>query len=383
MSSALAEFGNPSSVHSFGRAARRVVEDARRKVAALVAARPDDVVFTSGGTEANNLALRGSGRRRTLATAIEHPSVLEAADGIESVPVDGNGIVDLEALARTLEGADTPAIVSVMLANNETGVVLPVAEAARIAHRNGALFHCDAVQAAGRIALSMEALGADMLTLSAHKMGGPKGVGALIVSDRVQLHPIICGGGQERGRRSGTENLPGIAGFGAAAEVAAAGVDTAWAMASLRDRLEDLILRDVPQARIIGAGVQRLPKYVLCRAAGYLRRDPDHGARSGRFRGQCRLGVLLGQSEGEPRAAGHGPRRRDRRMCDPRQPRVRQRGGRNRRVRYGLRRFRRSGRHFGGIAGPTLQRPTPVGVRQSGPICICFSLEIRTELYMF
>jgi cysteine desulfurase len=259
MSSALAEFGNPSSVHSFGRAARRVVEDARRKVAALVAARPDDVVFTSGGTEANNLALRGSGRRRTLATAIEHPSVLEAADGIESVPVDGNGIVDLEALARTLEGADTPAIVSVMLANNETGVVLPVAEAARIAHRNGALFHCDAVQAAGRIALSMEALGADMLTLSAHKMGGPKGVGALIVSDRVQLHPIICGGGQERGRRSGTENLPGIAGFGAAAEVAAAGVDTAWAMASLRDRLEDLILRDVPQARIIGAGVQRLP----------------------------------------------------------------------------------------------------------------------------
>jgi cysteine desulfurase len=226
MSSALAEFGNPSSVHSFGRAARRVVEDARRKVAALVAARPDDVVFTSGGTEANNLALRGSGRRRTLATAIEHPSVLEAADGIESVPVDGNGIVDLEALARTLEGADTPAIVSVMLANNETGVVLPVAEAARIAHRNGALFHCDAVQAAGRIALSMEALGADMLTLSAHKMGGPKGVGALIVSDRVQLHPIICGGGQERGRRSGTENLPGIAGFGAAAEVAAAGEST-------------------------------------------------------------------------------------------------------------------------------------------------------------
>jgi cysteine desulfurase len=345
MSSALAEFGNPSSVHSFGRAARRVVEDARRKVAALVAARPDDVVFTSGGTEANNLALRGSGRRRTLATAIEHPSVLEAADGIESVPVDGNGIVDLEALARTLEGADTPAIVSVMLANNETGVVLPVAEAARIAHRNGALFHCDAVQAAGRIALSMEALGADMLTLSAHKMGGPKGVGALIVSDRVQLHPIICGGGQERGRRSGTENLPGIAGFGAAAEVAAAGVDTAWAMASLRDRLEDLILRDVPQARIIGAGVQRLPN-----------RDAGHGARPFRFRGQCRLGVFFGQGEGQPRAAGHGPCRRHRRLCHSRQP-----GRGQRRVGYRcvccrLRRIRVPRGNVGGIIGQIFQR---------------------------
>ncbi len=259
MSSALAEYGNPSSVHSFGRAARRVVEDARGRVAALVAARPDDVVFTSGGTEANNLALRGAGAGRILASAIEHPSVLESADTIETVPVDGNGIVDLEALARALESADTPAVVSVMLANNETGVVLPVAEAARIAHRNGALFHCDAVQAAGRIRLDMDGLGVDMLTLSAHKMGGPKGAGALIVSDRVQLHPVIRGGGQERGRRSGTENLPGIAGFGAAAEVAASGLGTSRAIASLRDRLESLVLSEVPNARVVGAGAERLP----------------------------------------------------------------------------------------------------------------------------
>jgi cysteine desulfurase len=259
MVSAFAQYGNPSSVHSFGRAARRIVEDARRQVAALVSGRTDDVIFTSGGTEANNLALRGCGCGRILVSAIEHPSVLEAADDIETVPVDGDGIVDLDALARMLECGGAPAIVSVMLANNETGVVLPVAEAARIAHRKGALIHCDAVQAAGRSRLDMDALGVDMLTLSAHKMGGPKGVGALVVCDRIHLNPIIRGGGQERGRRSGTENLPGIAGFGAAADVAADEVDAAQAAASLRDRLEDRILRDVPWARIVGAGVRRLP----------------------------------------------------------------------------------------------------------------------------
>lgn len=259
MSSVLAAYGNPSSVHSFGRAARRIVEDARRQITKLVSARPDDIVFTSGGTEANNLALRGCGRPRMLASAVEHPSVLEAADGIEAAPVDGDGIVDLEALAQMLERGDAPAVVSVMLANNETGIVLPVAEAARIAHRKGALMHCDAVQAAGRLPLDMDALGVDMLTLSAHKMGGPKGVGALVVSGRIHLDPVIRGGGQERGRRSGTENLSGIAGFGAAADVAADEIDTVQATAGLRDRLEDRILHNVPEARIVGAGIRRLP----------------------------------------------------------------------------------------------------------------------------
>jgi len=259
MSSASSPYGNPSSVHSFGRAARRIVEDARRQVAALAGADPEHIVFTSGGTEANNLALRGAGRARILVSAVEHPSVLEAADEIESVPVDANGIVDLAALARMLESDDRPAVVSVMLANNETGVILPVAEAAHIAHRKGALVHCDAVQAAGRLPLDMSALGVDMLTLSAHKLGGPKGVGALAVSGRIRLNPIIRGGGQERGRRSGTENIPGIAGFGVAAELAAAEIDAVHAAASLRDRLEDRILREVPWARIVGAGVRRLP----------------------------------------------------------------------------------------------------------------------------
>jgi cysteine desulfurase len=256
---ALAQCGNPSSVHSYGRAARRIVEHARRQVATLVSARPDAIVFTSGGTEANNLALRGCGFGRVLASAVEHPSVLEVLDGIETVPVDEDGIVDLDSLARMLERDGEQTVVSVMLANNETGVILPVAEAARIAHQRGALIHCDAVQAAGRLRLDMDALGVDMLTLSAHKMGGPKGMGALVVSDRMHLNPIIRGGGQERGRRSGTENVPGIAGFGAAADAAVDEIDAAQAASSLRDRLEDRILRDVPRAQVVGAGVRRLP----------------------------------------------------------------------------------------------------------------------------
>ena len=259
MSDALGEIGNPSSVHSFGRAARRVVEDARRQVAAPAAVPPGNIVFTSGGTEANNLALRGCGRQRILVSAVEHPSVLEAADEIETVPVDGDGIVDLEALARLLQAGDAPAIVSVMLANNETGAIQPVAEAAALAHERGALFHCDAVQAAGRLPLDFTALGVDMMTLSAHKMGGPKGAGALVVADPVHLQALIRGGGQERGRRSGTENLPGIAGFGAAAELAAKGMEEAGGLAGLRDRLEDGILHEVPTARIVGAGAERLP----------------------------------------------------------------------------------------------------------------------------
>ncbi len=255
---ALAHLGNPSSVHSFGRAARRFLEDAREQVAALVSARSADVIFTSGGTEANNLALRGCGRPRILASAVEHPSVLEAADGIETVPVDANGIIDLDALAQMLERDDRPAVVSIMLANNETGVIQPVSEAAQIAHRSGALVHCDAVQGAGRVRMDMDALGVDLLTLSGHKLGGPKGVGALVATDAVKLNPIIRGGGQERRRRSGTENLSGIAGFGAAALVAAEETGAATAIARLRDRLEDRIGHLVPGARIIGAGVDRL-----------------------------------------------------------------------------------------------------------------------------
>ena len=259
VASALSECGNPSSVHSFGRAARRLIEDARGQVAALVAAPPESIVFTAGGTEANNLALRGCGRRRILASAVEHPSVLEAAAGIEAIPVDGEGIADAEALAAMLAQSDAPAIVSVMLANNETGVIQKVAEMAALAHGKGALVHCDAAQAAGRLPLDFAALGVDMLTLSAHKMGGPKGAGALIVADGIGLQGLVRGGGQERGRRSGTENTAGIAGFGAAAELAATAIEEARGLASLRDGVEVRILSEIPEARVVGAGAERLP----------------------------------------------------------------------------------------------------------------------------
>lgn len=268
MVEALAEGGNPSSVHGPGRQARRRVEEARTRVAALVGAAPDRVVFTSGGTEANALALAGSGRRRLLVSAVEHASLLENAPALENgwgagrIPVDGDGIVDLAALTAMLAADGTPALVSVMLANNETGVVQPVAEAARIAHAAGALFHCDAAQGAGRMAVSLEVLGADLLSLSAHKLGGPMGSGALVLADDLELTPALRGGGQERRRRAGTENVPGIVGFGMAAMLAARDVDdgqTILELVKMREWLERRALARVPGAVVIGASVPRLP----------------------------------------------------------------------------------------------------------------------------
>lgn len=261
VAAALRAGGNPSSVHGPGRAARRTVEDARDRVAALVGARPAEVVFTSGGTEANALALSGSGVDGFLVSAIEHDSVLHNAPRAMPIPVDDHGVVDLAALERLLGAAPAGGtLVSVMLANNETGVIQPVAEAAALARGRGARVHCDAVQAAGKIAIDMGALGVDMLTLSAHKLGGPQGAGALVLRDGMALTPILRGGGQERGRRAGTENVPGIAGFGAAA--AAAGADLvageAARVAALRDRLEDSVRHFAPRAVIYGAGVARL-----------------------------------------------------------------------------------------------------------------------------
>jgi cysteine desulfurase len=258
VSHALSEWGNPSSVHSHGRAARRIVEEARRRVAGLAGVGSAMVVFTSGGTEANNLALRGGGRARILVSAVEHPSVLEAADNIEVIAVDADGVVDLDVLQAMLRGGEG-AVVSIMLANNETGVIQPVAQAAAIAHEAGALFHCDAVQGAGKLPLDFQALDIDMLTLSAHKIGGPKGAGALVVAGHVQLAPIMRGGGQERGRRNGTENVPGIAGFGAAAEQAEAEVSSAGNLAALRDMLEERVLAEIPGVRIVAGQAGRLP----------------------------------------------------------------------------------------------------------------------------
>jgi cysteine desulfurase len=251
---ALALGGNPSSVHRKGRAARQLVERGRAAVAALISASPDGIVFTSGGTEANHLALLGSGRARVLVSAVEHSSVLQAVPDAERIPVEGNGIVDGAALAALLAADERPALVSVMLANNETGVIQPVRVLAEIAHAHGALFHCDAVQAAGKIPLSMPELGADLLTLSAHKIGGPAGIGALVMAPGIEVMPLQRGGGQERNRRAGTENLAGIAGFAAAVD--ASDPAECERVRDLRDRLEAAL---PPDAIVIGAAARRLP----------------------------------------------------------------------------------------------------------------------------
>lgn len=256
--------GNPSSVHGPGRQARAAMDRARASVASLVHVKPSQVVFTSGGTEADVLALTGTGRRRILISAIEHDAVRRAAPADAGIiPVGPDGVIDLAALERMLEEAAEPALLSIMAANNETGVIQPIEDIARIAQAHGALFHCDAVQWAGRLPLDMTGLGIDLLTLSAHKIGGPKGVGALVLREGLGIAPLILGGGQESRRRGGTENLPGIVGFGAAAEAAARRMAAeAASMTALRQRLEDGIRAQVPGAVIFGADARRLPNTV-------------------------------------------------------------------------------------------------------------------------
>ena len=256
---ALAEGGNASSVHGAGRQARQAVEEAREHVAGLVGASPAEVVFTSGGTEANNLVLRGTACQIVLASGVEHLSVLDAADNIELLAVDSNGFIDLVALEARLAEIDGPALVSVMLANNETGVIEPVAEVARIAKKYGAWVHTDAIQALGKIAIDRAALGVDFMSLSAHKIGGPQGVGALIINQEVPLASLIRGGGQERSRRAGTENVPGIVGFGAAAKLVANEFDQMKEIKSLRDQIEGSIQAIAPAAVVYGQAVERLP----------------------------------------------------------------------------------------------------------------------------
>ena len=267
LSRALDAAGNPSSVHAGGRAARRLVEEARAAVAELVCAFPAEVIFTSGGSEANALALRGVAAagevRAIIASATGHESILaNAADasaasgvGLMHLPATGDGMIDLAALETALAIDGGPALVSVLLANNETGVFQPLAEISRRVRAAGGLLHVDAAQVAGRLPVNMREIGADLLTLSAHKMGGAPGAGALVVTDGVKLVRQIAGGGHELGRRAGTENVPAIAAFGAAA---ASAVD--WSpTAALRDRLEAAILAAIPEVQIYGASAPRLP----------------------------------------------------------------------------------------------------------------------------
>ena len=271
--------GNPSSVHTEGRQARRLMEDARAAVASAIASRPQNVVFTSGGTEANALALtpgqrRGAGEpvRRLLVSAIEHTSVLAggrfAREAIETIKVTGSGLVDLGHLRRLLaEGP--PALVSVMLANNETGAIQPVAEAASAVHAAGGLLHVDAIQALGKIPFDIGSTGADLVTISAHKIGGPKGVGALVLAEGMQgLEALLRGGGQESGRRAGTENVAGIAAFGAALRAAMAGLSADMArIEALRDRLE-VDLEQTPGVIRFSSNAPRLPNTALFTVPG-------------------------------------------------------------------------------------------------------------------
>jgi cysteine desulfurase len=265
-------FGNASSVHGFGQQAKAALDDARTSVADLIGGDPAEVVFTAGGTESDNFALRGAAeaqearnRRRIVTTAIEHEAVLNTCRhlvrrGYECtiLPVTSHGVVTAESLSAAI--GDDVAVVSVMHANNEIGTVQPIEELAKIAHEHGALFHTDAVQSAGKIPVSVRALGVDLLSLSGHKFYGPKGAGALWIRRGVRLAPILTGGRHERNRRAGTENVPGLIGLGVAASLAKASMaHEGVRLAGMRDRLERAVLERVPRTIANGAETVRVP----------------------------------------------------------------------------------------------------------------------------
>jgi cysteine desulfurase len=271
--------GNPSSVHAEGREARKVLEEARGAIATAIAGSARNVIFTSGGTEANALALSpglrtggGAPAQRLVVSAVEHASVLAGgrfpASAITSVGVTKSGLVNLDRLREVL-ASGPPALVSVMSANNETGAIQPVEVVAEIVHDAGGLLHVDAIQALGKIPISISALGADLISLSAHKIGGPKGLGALVLAEGVAgLEPLLRGGGQELGRRAGTENVAGIAGFGAAARAATSELQAgAIRLEELRNRLETG-LRQIAQVTIFSDQAARLPNTTLFTAPG-------------------------------------------------------------------------------------------------------------------
>ena len=275
MSSALVStFGNPSSVHHFGQQAKKLIDEARTAVAELLGARPSEVVFTSGGTESDNLAIRGVGelaattnhRCHLITSAIEHDAVLKTVTTLGKrigwrctiLPVNNQGLVSPKQLADVID--DETSIVSVMHANNEIGTIQPIRELAAITHSRGALFHTDAVQAAGKIAIDVKSLDVDLLSISAHKFNGPKGVGALWTKRGIRFNPILTGGGHERHRRAGTENVPALAGFGVAAKLAMRKIETGDStIQNLRDRLENSIIETVPGATINGNRDLRVP----------------------------------------------------------------------------------------------------------------------------
>lgn len=265
------QYGNPSSMHSFGGSVAKYIEEAREKVAGLVGASDSsEIVFTGCGTESDNTAIISTlnsypGKKQIITTKVEHPAVLNLCMHLETtgyrvtyLEVDSEGLINLEELEEAI--SDETVLISIMYANNETGVIFPVREAAEIAHSRGIIFHTDAVQAAGKLDFNLSRLPVDLLSLSAHKIHGPKGVGALYVKKGTRFSPFIVGGHQERSRRGGTENVASIVGFGAAAELEKKNrkIDSAK-IKNLRDKLEDYILKNIPKTRLNGHRQKRLP----------------------------------------------------------------------------------------------------------------------------
>ena len=255
--------GNASSVHEPGRQARQRVETARQQVAELVSASAKNIIFTGSGTEADNLALRGFLPRHLIVSGVEHGAILAPALLLDPyatiIEIGSQGQLDLASLEAALNASTEPALVSLMLANNETGIIQPVEEASKIAHGHDALVHCDGIQGAGKILVDIDQLGVDLLSLSGHKFGGPQGVGALVMrEDRAVLAQMV-GGGQEMGRRSGTENVAGIAGFGEAARLAASELEQFAELTTMRNRMEEQLEEVAPSRKVIGSDVPRLP----------------------------------------------------------------------------------------------------------------------------
>lgn len=268
------QYGNPSSIHRFGRETTRAIQLARRRVAGLVGASPREITFTSGGTEADNLALKGAmmqtggqKKNRIITSSIEHDAILEPCKDLERMgiqvtylPVTGEGLVRPSDFKDIISQHDDVALVSIMYANNEVGTVQPIKELADIVHRASALFHTDAVQATGKVPINVKSLGVDMMSMSSHKINGPKGVGALYVRSGLNIMPIIHGGGQEMSLRSGTENVPGIVGFGKACELAAKRMsEYQQHVAGLRDYLVERVLQEIPHSRLNGSRIDRIP----------------------------------------------------------------------------------------------------------------------------
>lgn len=266
MSVVLSEVGNPSSIHSFGRSARKHVEDARKKIADTLNVSSGQVFFNSGATEGNNTILKGFSGKRILISVTEHSSVIDAGVKCDLILVHPSGLIDMDAFQKMVTD-NPPALVSVMLVNNETGVIQPIAEISKIAKSVGALIHCDAVQAYGRIAFTRESLGVDFLTLSSHKIGGPQGVGALIVSAGTTLPKLLEGGGQERRSRAGTENTAGITGFGVAAVEAMSSIPAFQKLENFRNLIEAEISKS-PRVKIYGQNAPRVANTICCTVDG-------------------------------------------------------------------------------------------------------------------